>query len=199
MAAFWRSKAARRRRKKCRVCEQRRLGGGEIYELKGDAGTSVYDVDLAKQTVSVRQSAELVPLDMLTDLLQGSRHVEAHLAHVDPAKPGILGQRFSGPFLLDGVHRATRCIREHRNFFAFVLSQEETLSCLMSQDLWESNVGMAVRKLRQLLAGTPGSEAIEVELECSAEAVEQIRKLLTAEENARINIRQAAQQKEPAD
>ncbi len=192
MAAFWRGKAAHQRRKKCRVCEQRRLGGGEIYELRGDAGTSVYDVDLAKRTVSGRRTAELVSFDALTDLLQGSRHVEAHLAHVDPAKPGIVGQRFNGLFLLDGLHRATRCVREHRNFSAFVLSQEETLSALRSQDLWESNVGMAVRELRQLLAGATGSEGIEVELECSADAIEQIRKLLTVEENTRIHIRHTA-------
>jgi hypothetical protein len=192
VAAFWRGKAARQRRKKCRVCEQRRLGGGEIYELRGDAGTSVYDVDLAKRTVSNRRSAELIPFDTLTDLLQGSHHVEAHLAHVDPSKPGILGQRFKGLFLLDGLHRATRCVREHHSFSAFVLSPEETLSCLMSQDLWESNVGMVVRELRQLLAGATGSEAIEVELECSAEAVEHIRKLFTEEENARIHIRHTA-------
>src|SRR5258708_4528698 len=113
--------------------------------------------------------------------------------------PGIIGQRFKGPFLLDGVHRATRCVREHRNFSAFVLSQEETLSCLIAQDIWESNVGMAVRKLRQLLADAPGSEAIEVELECSTEAVEQIRKLLTGEENARIHIRHTESRREPAE
>jgi hypothetical protein len=199
VAAFWRNKTGRRRHKKCRVCEQRRLGGGEIYELRGDAGTSVYDVDQAKRIVSDLRSASPISPDKLTDLLQGSRHVETHLAHVDPAVPGIIGQRFSGAFLLDGAHRAWRSVCEQRHFFAFVLSQEETLSCLVSQDIGESNVGMAVRELRQLLAGNSGNEGIEVELECSAEAVEHIRKLLTAEENARTRIRHTAPRMDPAD
>jgi hypothetical protein len=119
-------------------------------------------------------------------LLAVSEYEEAHLAHVDAGKPGIIGQRFSGPFLLDGVHRAACCLLEERSFPAFLLTPQETLSCLMSQDLWESNIGMAVRELRQLLQEHPEAAYLEVNLGPDPQALEQIRKLLTPQENARI-------------
>jgi hypothetical protein len=164
------------------------MGGAEVYELKGEGGTSIFDVERAKQIASNGRRAELVPADTLTLLLATSRYEEAHTAHVNVDAPGILGQRFNGPFLLDGMHRAARCRREKKDFRAFVLSQEETLACLVLQDLWESNVGMVVRELRQLLEETPDAVYVEVKLESGPEALSQIRKLLTPKENARIKI-----------
>jgi len=172
----------------CKICSQRKLGGAEVYELKGPGGSSIFDVEKAKQIVSDGRRPELVPADALAQLLAASHYEEAHLAHVDPDTPGILGQRFSGTFLLDGVHRAARCLQQGKDFHAFVLTQEETLSCLVLQDLWESNVGMVVRELRQLLEDHPDAAYLEVKLDSGPQALEQIRKLLTPEENARIRI-----------
>jgi hypothetical protein len=47
---------------------------------------------------------------------------------------------------------------------------------------------MVVRELRQLLQDHPDAAYLEVNLSSSPQALEQIRKLLTPEENARIKI-----------
>jgi len=183
-----RSKQKKDQRSNCKICSQRELGGAEVYELQGPGGSSLFDVEKAKQIVSDGRRVELLPAGGLAPVLAASHYEEAHLAHVNPESPGIFGQRFSGFFLLDGVHRAARCLQQGKDFHAFVLTQEETLACLVLQDLWESNVGMVVRELRQLLQDHPDMAYVEVELDSGPEALEQIRKLLTAEENARIRI-----------
>jgi hypothetical protein len=170
----------------CKVCAERAQGGAEIYELSGPGGISIYDVEKAKQIVADGRRAERIPLESLSLLLVVSEYEEAHLAHVDLGKPGIIGQRFSGPFLLDGVHRAAHYLLEKRAFPAFMLTPQETLSCLMSQDLWESNIGMVVRELRQLLQDHPEAAYLEVNLGSDPDALKQVKKLLTPQENARI-------------
>lgn len=172
----------------CKICAQRALGGREVFELTGAGGTSIFDVERAKQICSDGRTPQLAPADALALLLPSTHYEEAHLLHVNPDVPGILGQRFSGAFLLDGVHRAVRCLREKKDFYAYILTQEETLSCLVVQDLWESNIGMVVRELRQLLQDHPDAAYFEVNLGSSPQALEQVRKLLTPEENARIKI-----------
>jgi hypothetical protein len=188
LAAWRRSKKKKDQRSDCKICAQRELGGAEVYELKGPGGSSLFDVEKAKQIVSNGRPAELLPPGTPALLLGVSHYEESHLAHVNPDSPGILGQRFSGPFLLDGVHRAARCLQQGKDFHAFVLTQEETLSCLVLQDLWESNVGMVARELRQLLEDHPDAAYLEINLDSGPEALEQIRKLLTPEENSRIKI-----------
>ena len=188
MTAWRHSKKNKDPQSNCKICSQRKLGGAEVYELKGPGGSSIFDVEKAKQIVSDGRRPELVPADALALFLAASHYEEAHLPHVDPDSPGILGQRFSGTFLLDGVHRAARCLQQGKDFHAFVLTQEETLSCLVLQDLWESNVGMVVRELRQLLEDHPDAAYLEVKLDSGPQALEQIRKLLTQEENALIRI-----------
>jgi hypothetical protein len=184
----WRRSKTKDQQRNCKICSQRELGGAEVYELKGPGGSSVFDVEKAKQIVADGRRPVLVPADALAPFLAASHYEEAHLPHVDPDRPGILGQRFSGLFIVDGVHRATRCLHEQRDFHACVLTQQETLSCLVLQDLWESNVGMVARELRQLLEDHPDVAYLEVKLDTSPEAMEQIRNLLTPEENARIKI-----------
>lgn len=188
MTAWRRSKKAKNTQHGCAICSQRELGGVEIYELKGEGGSSVFDVEKAKQIAAGGRRPVLVPADALAPLLEASHYEEGHLPHVGPDSPGILGQRFTGLFILDGVHRAVRCLHEQRDFHACVLTQQETLSCLVLQDLWESNVGMVVRELRQLLQDHPAAVYLEVNLDSSPEALAQIRNLLTPEENARIKF-----------
>jgi len=188
LAAWRRSKKKKDQRSNCKICAQRELGGAEVYELQGPGGSSLFDVEKAKQIISDGRRAELLPAAGLAPFLAASHYEEAHLPHVNPDSPGIFGQRFSGLFLLDGVHRAARCLQQGKDFHAFVLTQEETLACLVLQDLWESNVGMVARELRQLLQDHPDMAYVEVKLDSGPEALEQIRKLLTSEENARIRI-----------
>ncbi|MGC2696762.1 MAG: hypothetical protein WA738_13335 [Candidatus Angelobacter sp.] len=188
MTAWRRSKKNKDERSNCKICAQRELGGAEVYELKGPGGSSVFDVEKAKQIAADGRPPELVPMDSLALLLAASQYEETHTAHVNTDLPGTLGQRFSGPFLLDGMHRAARCLHEGKGFHAFALTQEETLSCLVLQDLWESNIGMVVRELRQLLEEHPDTAYLEVKLDSGPQALEQVRKLLTPQENARIRI-----------
>jgi hypothetical protein len=58
----------------------------------------------------------------------------------------------------------------------------------LSQDIGETDVGVAVRALRQLLVDYPETYDLEIEIDGGPEAIEQIRKLLTPEENRRIRI-----------
>jgi hypothetical protein len=62
--------------------------------------------------------------------LRAGQFYAPHVAHVSPRKPGILGTLAGRDgrrlFLLEGMHRAVRCLLEHRPFVAYVLSKEET-------------------------------------------------------------------------
>jgi hypothetical protein len=185
--------ATRRSRKhsrlaNCPICSQRGLGGGEIYVLAGDAGSSVFDVEKAKHIASDARASHSIPRDMLERMLQLNHFESLHLHHVKPREPGIVGQRSAGPFLIDGTHRAVRSLREHNQFFAFLLSPEETQSCLLSQDIGETDIGVAVRQVRRLLANHRDTHDLEIEIDGGAEAIAQIRKLLTPDENRRIKI-----------
>lgn len=191
MAAPRRSRKNSRYQPRCPICSQRSLGGGEIYVLAGDAGISIFDVEKAKEIVSDGRACRPIPIDTLGRMLRLNRYESLHLHHVDTQGHGIVGQRSLGPFLIDGTHRAVRSLREHRQFLAFLLTPEETHSCLLSQDIGETDVGLAVRALRNLLADHPETHDLEIEIEGGSEAIAQIRKLLTPEENRRVTIHTA--------
>lgn len=188
MAARRRARKNSRHQSNCPICSQRSLGGGEIYVMSGDAGISIFDVEKAQHIASDGRACRPIPIDMLERMLQLNRFESLHLRHVNTQGHGIVGQRSAGPFLIDGTHRAVRSMREHREFCAFVLSPEETQSCLLSQDIGETDVGIAVRALRKLLVDHPEAHDLEIEIDGGAEAIAQIRKLLTPEENRRIRI-----------
>ena len=188
MAALERTRESRSDRLNCPICSQRRLGGGEIYLLPGDGGISIFDVEKAKQIVSDGRTPRLMPGEILERLLQENSFELAHLRHVDLRRPGIVGQRSAGPFLLDGIHRGARAVRQNHNFYAFFINAEETQSCLLSQDIAETDIGIATRELRKLLADHSEVYDLEIEIDGGAEAIAQIRKLLTPEENRRITI-----------
>ena len=191
-----RSRLVSTKHRKCPICAQRALGGSEVYILTGEAGISIFDVEKAKSISSDGRPAHAVPSETLNTMLQIGQFESAHLSHVKLNTPGIIGQRSAGPFLLDGIHRAIAHVRENRPFHAFILTPLETLDCLLSQDIGESDVGTAVRAIRQILAQHPDSYGIEIEIPNASQAIIEIRKLLTAEENRRITIRQTPSSKE---
>lgn len=197
MALLGRARKNSRHQSDCPICSQRSLGGGEIFVLAGDAGISVFDVEKAQQIASDGRAFRPIPIEMLERMLQLNRFESLHLHHVNTQGHGIVGQRSAGPFLIDGTHRAVRSMREHREFSAFVLSPEETQSCLLSQDIGETDVGIAVRALRTLLVDHPETHDLEIEIDGGAEAIAQIRKLLTPEENRRIRIATAKRPRTP--
>jgi hypothetical protein len=60
--------------------------------------------------------------------------------HVDPQYPGIItfvwqtdtdGVTHRGHLLIDGNHRAARCLRDDRPFFAYLLTEEESRAILL--------------------------------------------------------------------
>jgi len=183
-----RSRKGKDTRHGCAICSQRKLGGAEVYELKGEGGASVFDVEKARKIAADGRRSLPVPTDMLAQLLSSTHYEQAHLPHVDPAAPGILGQRCNGLCILDGAHRAARCLHEQLDFHAYILTQQETLSCLVLQDLCESTVSMIVSELRQLLEDHPAAAYLEIKLDSNPEALVRIRNLLTPEENARIKF-----------
>jgi glutamate-1-semialdehyde 2,1-aminomutase len=65
---------------------------------------------------------------------------DAHVGHVDPAEPGIIafiyhradgGEEVEAHLLIDGHHRAARCLREGRPFFAHLLTPEESRAIVL--------------------------------------------------------------------
>ena len=108
-------------------------GSGEVYWYMSNMYE--FDVELARQLAgdgrepvevdeeSVRQSVD----DCIID--------EEHVGHVDPSIPGIIiavfhrqpdGETVEGQLLVDGHHRAARCLRDALPYFAYLLSEEES-------------------------------------------------------------------------
>lgn len=65
---------------------------------------------------------------------------DAHIDHVDPSFPGIIahvfyrteeGESVQAHVLIDGNHRAARCLREGRPYHAYLLTEEESRAILL--------------------------------------------------------------------
>lgn len=100
----------------------------------------VFDVDRALRLIADGREPVEVDEKSLMNSLVGSEIEECHLAHVDLSFPGLIahvefrtrgGELLSGHALIDGNHRAVRCLREKRPFFAHVLTEEESRSVLL--------------------------------------------------------------------
>ena len=109
------------------------IGGAETYGyLKR---TFVYDVDLARKIVSDgREPVEMETADVAYCVDNGRIH-EQHLDHVEPKYPGILAHLWGpgeggnwehGHLLIDGNHRAARCLRDSLTFRAYLLTEDES-------------------------------------------------------------------------
>lgn len=118
-------------------CCRRKLKGGERYRYFGR--NFVFDVDRANQLV--RDGREPVELDepSVRGSVEGSEICQEHVAHTDPSRPGIIahvqcvaddGEVIKGHVLIDGNHRAARCLELGRPFYAFLLTEEESAAIL---------------------------------------------------------------------
>ena len=65
---------------------------------------------------------------------------EGHVAHVEPQYPGLIahveyheenGETIRGHLLIDGHHRAVRCLRENKPFYAYLLTEEESAAIVV--------------------------------------------------------------------
>lgn len=113
------------------------VGGEETYGYLKRA--YVYDVDRARELVSDGRQAVEMEVDDVAYCVDNSRIHEQHLDHVNTEFPGILahlwgpgesGQWEHGHLLIDGNHRAARCLRDGLPFSAYLLSEDESEAIL---------------------------------------------------------------------
>jgi len=104
----------------------------------------LYEFDVGKARGLVGDGREPVEVDeeSLRLSMDGCHLVPQHLDHVDPKFPGIIshvwypeptGENHHGHVLIDGNHRAARCLRDGLPYFAFVLSEDESRNILTRQ------------------------------------------------------------------
>lgn len=100
----------------------------------------LFDVDLARQLVQDgREPVEVDEASVKQSVEWTVIHPE-HVKHVNTDYPGIVthvwyplenGERVHGHLLIDGNHRAARCLQEGIPFFAHVLTEEESLQIVL--------------------------------------------------------------------
>jgi hypothetical protein len=180
----------------CSRCRHKQRRDRQIYSVAGELGQYVFDVELALRIVSdgKHPTAE-VPTGLLRRMLEvNAEHHVAHLDHVDPSRPGIIGQRFGGICLIDGNHRAHRCLRDGLPFRAYLLDLAESMQCLIHSDQIDFTPELIAREIRGMLKNNPECEMLTTELtltdgEDRGGAEKTLRAHLTTDENARWTIR----------
>ncbi len=121
-------------REECPHCR----GGSETFRYMQNIYR--FDVDKARELTSDgREPVELEP-DDVTFSVDTSRIYPQHVKHVNPDFPGIIahiwypepdGNVLHGHVLIDGHHRAARCLELGRPFMVHVLSEEESREVLL--------------------------------------------------------------------
>ncbi|MBI3863757.1 MAG: hypothetical protein HY290_17860 [Planctomycetia bacterium] len=100
----------------------------------------LFDVDLAREIVSDGREPEEIDDDSIRLALESTRIHDDHLLHVNVRYPGIIAHVFfpmpdgtaaHGHALIDGNHRAARCLQLGRPFFAYILTEDESRQILL--------------------------------------------------------------------
>lgn len=112
--------------------------GSETFSYLG--GAYLFDVDAARELVAAGHEPVEVEEESVRLSMDGLRLVPEHLDHVDPRFPGIIahvsfpdpsGELLRGHVLIDGNHRAARCLRDRLPFFAHLLTEAESEAILL--------------------------------------------------------------------
>lgn len=100
----------------------------------------IFDIDMARKfAASGHEKIELEPDDVKYSVGRCQIN-EGHLPHVDETIPGIVAHVFypdedgnivHGHRLIDGHHRAARCLQLGIPFYVYVLSEDESTRTLM--------------------------------------------------------------------
>jgi len=100
----------------------------------------IFDIDLARKfAASGHEKIELEPDDVQYSVGRCQIN-EGHLPHVNETIPGIVAHVFypdddgsivHGHRLIDGHHRAARCLQLGIPFYVYVLSEDESVRILM--------------------------------------------------------------------
>jgi hypothetical protein len=164
--------------------------------VAGALGEYVFDVELARQIVknTPNRPTGVVPPEILTKMLEVNEdHVPEHIDHVNPRIPGIAGQRLGGIALIDGNHRARRCLRDGLPFHVYLLDLTESMQCLIHSDPVDFTPEMMAKEIRGMLKNNQQCEMLTTELTLSEgedpiQSEAELRAHLTPEENARWTI-----------
>jgi hypothetical protein len=136
-------KKSKKKRKKeskvdqgCSVCA-RDPQDGEAFRCYDN--TFKFNIDIARKFVSDgREPVEMEHDDVVYSINRAEIN-EQHVAHVDPSIPGIIAHVFfptkSGEVvhahrLIDGHHRAARSLQLGTPYFAFLLTEQESVAIL---------------------------------------------------------------------
>lgn len=121
-------------RENCPHC----VGGAETYRYF--KGAYLFDVDLAREIVlDGREPVELEPEDVEYSV-DMSRIYPQHLEHVDTQYPGIIahlwgpgddGNWLHGHLLIDGHHRAARCLQLGIPYFVYIMTEDESQQIIL--------------------------------------------------------------------
>ncbi|HEX9254645.1 MAG TPA: hypothetical protein VF938_03835 [Candidatus Angelobacter sp.] len=178
------------RGERCAICESRREPATvEIFQFSDEVDTYIFKIDTAKQIVADGRAAQPVSQEMLRAFAGMNEFDLNHMLHVDLSRPGIFIRRFGAPILLDGTHRAIRCFAKQKQFYAFELSYEESVECLLQQRISAKDAAAIVRKLRQVLDVFPSSGPVDTPIEYAPEVLREVEKMLTAEERRHFILR----------
>jgi hypothetical protein len=102
----------------------------------------IFDVDKANELIKDGREPVVVEEESVRYCAEKTEVNPDHLPHVDPARPGIIAhvqyrdedsKVYKGHALIDGNHRAARCLQLDRPFFAFVLTEEESEAILLKR------------------------------------------------------------------
>ena len=185
-----RTDEGRSRGERCAICESRRQQATvEIFQFSDEVDTYIFQIDTAKKIVADGRAAQPVSQEMVRAFAGMNEFDLDHMPHVDPTRPGIFTRRFGAPILLDGTHRAIRCFAKQQQFYAVELSYEESVECLLQQQISSKDAAAIVRKLRQVLNVFPSSGPVDTPLEYAPEVVREVEKMLTAEERLHFILR----------
>jgi len=178
------------RGERCAICESRRQQATvEIFQFSDEVDTYIFKIDAAKKIVADGRAAQPVSQQMLRAFAGMNEFDLDHMLHVDLSRPGIFTRRFGAPILLDGTHRAIRCFAKQKQFYAFELSYEESVECLLQQRISTKDATAIVRKLRRVLEAFPSSGPVDTPIECSPEVLREVKEMLTAEERRHFILR----------
>jgi glutamate-1-semialdehyde 2,1-aminomutase len=120
------------------ACPRCGCHGKEVYNYMHSA--YVFDVDRARALVSDGREPVELEEESVRGSVDHSRIHDDHVAHVNPSFPGIIaylsyldvtGDEVEAHLLIDGNHRAARCLRDQRPYYAYLLTPEESRAVLL--------------------------------------------------------------------
>ncbi|MEQ8210784.1 MAG: hypothetical protein RH917_13235 [Lacipirellulaceae bacterium] len=127
-----------KKKQKVPECCRRKKNRDATYKYWGK--NFIFDVELAMEMVQDGREPVEVEEESVRLSVENSRIDRDHVSHVDPTKPGIIshvfchaddGEEIHAHVLIDGNHRAARCLELGKPYFAYILTEEESKEILL--------------------------------------------------------------------